>query len=128
MKKEKEIKEEIIKEFIEKGADLEHDRWARWQKYVHSLCKKNKDGSLTIPKERVEWWEKEIATPYSELTEELKEYDRKETRNYIPLLKKALSQQREEIKQDLQSVINFLEGTTDRQKIVNYIKTYLLKK
>jgi len=128
MKKEKKINKEIVKEFIEKGADLEHDRWARWQKYVHSLCKKNKDGSLTIPKERVERWEKEIATPYSELTEELKEYDRKETRNYIPLLEKALSQQKKEIKQDLQTVITLLEGTTDRQKIANFIKEYLLTK
>jgi len=120
------MNEDIIKEFIEKGADLEHDRWARWQKYVHSLCKKNKDGSLTIPKERVERWEKEIATPYLELTEELKEYDRKETRNYIPLLNQALSQQKQEIKRDLQTVITLLEGTTDRQKIANFIKKYLL--
>jgi len=124
--KEREIKKEIIEEFVEKGADLEHERWAGWQKYVHSLCKKNKDGSLTIPKERVEWWEKEIATPYSELTEELKEYDRKEVKKYIPLLKKALSQQKEEIKEDLQSVIHMLEGSVDRKQIINYIKKYLL--
>jgi len=23
-------------EFVEKGADLEHTRWAKWQKYFHS--------------------------------------------------------------------------------------------
>jgi len=89
------------KDFIEKGANLEHERWARWQKYVHSLCKKNKDGSLTIPKERVEWWEKEIATPYSELTEKLKEYDRMETRNYISLVQNLLDKQKKEIENQL---------------------------
>ena len=85
-------------EFVEKGADLEHQRWARWQKYIHSLCSKNPDSSLTISKERVEHWEKEIATLYSELTEELKEYDRKETRNYLPLLHSQIEKILEEVK------------------------------
>jgi len=45
-----------------------------------------------------------------------------------PLLEKALSQQKQEIEQDLQTVITLLESTTDRQKIANYIKKYLLTK
>lgn len=100
--------EKQILEFVEKGADLEHDRWARWQKYLHSLCKKNKDGSLTISKERVKHWEKEIETPYEYLTEELKEYDRKETRNYIPLIEKIIKQTRKESEKDLDK-LNALE-------------------
>lgn len=97
----KNIHSETMKEFVEKGADIEHDRWARWQKYLHSLCTPHiinslntetrqyeeiKTGGLVISKERVIHWEKEIATPYSKLAEELKEYDRKETRNYLPLI------------------------------------------
>jgi len=101
-------------EFIEKGADLEHQRWARWQKYVHSLCVKNPDGSLTISKDRVEHWEKEIAAPYSELTEELKEYDRKETRNYLPLITQSRIRElrclREMIKnEDKKTLINKID-------------------
>ncbi|KKR09559.1 MAG: hypothetical protein UT43_C0017G0010 [Parcubacteria group bacterium GW2011_GWC1_39_29] len=91
MKTRQQIKDEVVKEFVENGANLEHDRWARWQKYVHSLCVKNSDGSLTIPKERVEHWEKEIITPYSELTELVKEMDRKETRNYLPFLLSSIN-------------------------------------
>ena len=72
---------------IEKLADLEHKRWASWQEYLHSLCIKNEDGSLTIPKERVEWWEYEIKTPYDELAEKIKEYDRIEARKTLKLLK-----------------------------------------
>ena len=30
-----------MEEFVEKGANLEHDRWARWQKYMFSKCKKH---------------------------------------------------------------------------------------
>jgi len=79
-----------LDEFIELGADLEHNRWASWQKYAHSLCVKNSDGSLTIPKERVGWWEKQIITPYTDLPEKEKEYDRIEVRKYIPIIKQAL--------------------------------------
>ena len=74
------------KTIIEIMADVEHNRWSKWQKYLHSLCVKNKDGSLTIPKSRVEHWEMEIATPYSELSEELKEYDRAEARTTVKAL------------------------------------------
>ena len=56
-----------IQSAVEEFAAQEHDRWAKWQKYMHSLCTKNEDGSLTIPKEKVERWERQIATPYSEL-------------------------------------------------------------
>jgi len=96
------------KNFIEKGADLEHERWSGWQKYLHSLCyphtlnslnavtKQYEDiqtGGLVIHRDRVEHWERQIATPYSELTEKEKEYDRIETRKYVPLLDSYLLSQ-----------------------------------
>ena len=70
-------------ERMERLADVEHKRWANWQSYLHSLCVKNEDGSLTIPKERVEWGNKEIETSYYHLEEKLKEYDRIEVRNTL---------------------------------------------
>ena len=105
--------EEIMEEFVEKGANLEHDRWARWQKYMFSKCKKHiilkkegqfgelkefETGALIVPKSLVDKWFRQIDTPYSELSKEEKESDRKETRNYLPLLSQALSQQLDELK------------------------------
>ncbi|MCT4612087.1 MAG: hypothetical protein N4A47_01800 [Clostridia bacterium] len=72
---------------LEKLADLEHSRWSKWQKYLHSKCVKNEDGSLTIPKELVERWERQIETSYNELTEKEKESDRRQVRNTINLLR-----------------------------------------
>jgi len=79
-----------IKEFIEKGANLEHQRWAKWQEYLHSKCIKNKDGSLTIPIEFVKHWESQIVSPYSDLSEREKESDRKEVIKYLPLINQLL--------------------------------------
>lgn len=77
---------------LELLSDLEHKRWANWQKYVHEKCSKNPDGSLTIPKESVEWWESEIATPYKDLTEAQKESDRREVREFLELAIEYLSE------------------------------------
>jgi len=104
MNKEKKIKE-IIDEFIEKGADLEHDRWAGWQAYLFSKSKWTKNGYL-IPKELCERWQRQIDTPYEKLSEQEKESDRKEVRKYIPLLEKVFSQIRQET---IDSIVEILE-------------------
>lgn len=79
------------KELLEILADNEHKRWASWQKYVHEKCIKNEDGSLTIPKESVTWWEDEIKTSYENLTEKQKESDRIEVRTTIKIIKNYLN-------------------------------------
>ena len=82
---------EGLKEFVEKGADIEHDRWARWQKYMFSKGSVDAEGVFHLPKEFVDRWFRQIDTKYSDLSEEEKESDRKETRNYLPLLSSTLS-------------------------------------
>lgn len=76
-------------EFVEKGAAIEHDRWARWQKYFFSKCDMECEGEkcfLTLPSILLMRWQRQIDTPYAELSEQEKESDRKETRNYLPLV------------------------------------------
>lgn len=81
------------KELIEKLAAIEHERWAHWQSYLHSKCLKNDNGSLTIPAELVERWNKQIETGYEELTEDEKESDREQVQKYFYLLVPFLSDQ-----------------------------------
>ena len=78
------------KDLLEILSDIEHKRWGNWQEYLHSLCIKNDDGSLTIPKERVDWWNKEIKTSYYDLDEKLKQYDRDEVENTLKAIEKYL--------------------------------------
>jgi len=77
---------EIMK-LIEVLANIEHIQWARWQKYLHSKCVKDKDGNLVIPVEFVERWERQINTPYAKLTEDEKESDREEAKRVLDKLK-----------------------------------------
>jgi hypothetical protein len=73
-------------DLFERLAAVEHERWADWQNYMHSLCVRNRDGSLTIPAARVSGWERQIATPYAALSERERESDREQVRRYWPLI------------------------------------------
>lgn len=80
----------IEEEFVEKGAEIEHTRWANWQRYLHSKCKKilgpdNLPIVIEMPVDLYEQWERQINTPYAKLSEQEKESDRREVRTYLPL-------------------------------------------
>lgn len=74
-------------DMIELLADFEHDRWSRWQKYLFSKCIVNSDGTLTIPKELVNRWTRQMNTNYKNLPEEEKNSDRREARRIIECIR-----------------------------------------
>ncbi len=78
-------------ELIEQLADKEHESWANWQKYLHSLCDRREDGSLVIPAARIRHWEKEIATPYAELPDHVKQFDRDEVKHILPIIEQYVN-------------------------------------
>jgi hypothetical protein len=79
-------------ELLEKMAQDEHERWARWQTWLHSLCTRNADGSLTIRPRFVTHWEKRIATHYAELPEIAKQADREEVAHLLPIIRAYVAQ------------------------------------
>jgi len=77
---------------LEKLADSEHDRWSRWQRHLHDKCVKAGrpgslvDRSLMIHSDDVERWERQMNTPYAELSEKEKDSDRKEAQHTLDIL------------------------------------------
>jgi hypothetical protein len=77
-------------DLLETLASIEHERWSHWQLYLHSQCiPREVDGSLVIPAELVQRWERQASTPYASLTEAEKESDRQQVRRYLPLIATA---------------------------------------
>lgn len=68
---------------IEKLADAEHASWSHWMKYLFSQCA-NVQGDMVIPKKTVEHWQRQMNTPYEQLTDREKESDREEVRKILP--------------------------------------------
>jgi hypothetical protein len=82
----------VLNGLIEKLAAIEHERWSHWQRYMHSKCIRQSDGSLLIPAKIVRRWERQIARTYTDLDEKEKESDREQVRKYLPLIASALRQ------------------------------------
>ena len=78
---------------LEALAEIEHERWSHWQRYLHSRCARTADGSLVVPAGLVARWEQQMATPYGELSEPEKESDREQVRLYLPVIEAALGEQ-----------------------------------
>ena len=67
-----------LEEITEALADLEHLQWRRWTRYMLE----------NMTPENIERWQREIKTPYSQLSESERESDRKWARKVLVLLNK----------------------------------------
>ena len=76
---------------VERLSAIEHERWAHWQRYLHSQCESLPDGSLRIPAAHVERWTAQMNTPYDLLSEAEKESDREQVRRYLPAIANAIA-------------------------------------
>lgn len=81
----------ILDGLLEKLADIEHERWSRWQSHLHSCGTLQSDGSLMLPADLVRRWSEQISTKYRDLSETEKESDREQVRKYLPLIAAAFS-------------------------------------
>ena len=80
----------LLDGMLEQLAAAEHERWSHWQRYLHGKGVRQPDGSLLLPAELVERWQRQIETPYTELTDQEKESDREQVRAYLSLIVSAL--------------------------------------
>jgi hypothetical protein len=83
--------EQLLNGLVKELAAVEHERWSHWQRYVHSKCVRQSDGSLLLPADLVSRWEIQIETKYAELDEHERESDREQVRKYLPLIASALT-------------------------------------
>lgn len=67
----------------------EHERWARWQRYLHSCGEIRSDGALVIHADRIAHWERQINTPYAQLSEREKDSDREQVDAALSALEAA---------------------------------------
>jgi hypothetical protein len=81
----------LLDGMTERLAAIEHERWSHWQRHMHGKAAKQPDGSLLIHPELAKQWEHQLATPYSELSENEKESDREQVRKYLPVIADELS-------------------------------------
>lgn len=75
-------------EFREQIAALAHEVWASWMRYLRSKCTTYDEprGTIILPACFMVRWERQMNTPYPDLPEEEKGFDRKIADQYIKLM------------------------------------------
>lgn len=76
-------------ELRQKLAAIEHERWSDWQKWCHKIICQNDPNLQTL--NVLERWEKQIATPYSQLTPAEKASDLEQVDRYWPLVEEYVN-------------------------------------
>ncbi|RXD04880.1 hypothetical protein EQZ23_07000 [Sphingomonas sp. UV9] len=89
------MNEDDVKERLEAAleslARIEHERWAHWQRYMHSKSELRADGSMLVPAELVAKWSKQIDTAYDDLDLDEQQSDQDQVRRYLPTVVKAIT-------------------------------------
>ncbi len=71
----------------EKLAALAHEQWSGWMRYLFEQCEETVEGDgIHMPRACVERWARQVNTPYTDLSEEEKESDRKEADRVLEIL------------------------------------------
>lgn len=78
--------ENCIDKVNEAHADLEHEIWASWMRYMFSRGVVNPDGSWTMPKEFAERWKRQMNTQYNLLSEQEQLSDKEQVMKHLVLL------------------------------------------
>lgn len=71
---------------LEKFADLQHEIWSHWMKYLFEVSTQNENGSVTIPAEKAARWRRQMNTKYADLSTEEQKSDIEQANKIISLI------------------------------------------
>lgn len=66
-------------------ADLCHEQWSGWMKYLFEKSSVQNDESVAIPPDMVKRWKRQLSTPYKDLSKKEQDSDRTEADKFIAL-------------------------------------------
>ncbi len=70
-------------------AEYAHNAWSRWMRFMLGKGAKNEDGSIYMSPELIARWERQMNTPYQELTPEDRVSDRNEAHRIMDIVAKG---------------------------------------
>ena len=101
------------KKLIEELANLEHRQWVSWAMDISTKEK--------LSKERMSRWDNLIVTYYDNLSEEMKEQDRKWAKRVIEIIKPFLSSQKQEMMERIKvAERHALDKSYKKYGVLNY--------
>lgn len=78
---------------LEALAELCHEQWCDWMRYMFSRGKMHKNGSWTMPDEYVKRWQRQAMTLYEDLNFTEQDSDRKEAHKFLKFFHQLIERQ-----------------------------------
>jgi len=101
-------------------AALCHEQWAGWMEYLF-LKSKQVDGCVIIPAWAVDRWRRQVATRYSDLSEDEKNSDRNEADRFLSLFNAEIARKDKLIEQMREALSKISVKTYDNRATMNDI-------
>lgn len=76
-------------DLIEQLAAQSHTSWSHWMQYLFTRCTMQSDGSVLIPPDLVQRWQRQVNTPYAALSEREKQSDREQAACILPIIRQS---------------------------------------
>lgn len=71
----------------EQFASQAHEQWSHWMKHLFKVSEQNENGSVTIPKELVDRWKRQMDTNFFLLSDQEQKSDYDQAEKFLKLLK-----------------------------------------
>ena len=71
----------------DRAAEVAHDVWSCWMRYMFGFSTDNPDGSFKITAYQVDKWRRQMNTPFDQLTEKEQRSDYDVVKRYLAVLK-----------------------------------------
>lgn len=72
---------------LTKLADVQHEIWSHWMKYLFEVSTQNDDGTVTISADKVKTWQRQMVTSYADLSDKEKESDIEQAEKVLAVIK-----------------------------------------
>ena len=76
-------------DILEQLSAVQHEIWSHWMRWMFTVGTFNTDGTWTMPAVKVERWQRQMNTPYAELSEREKDSDREQADKVLAALEAA---------------------------------------
>lgn len=81
-------------------ADLQHEIWSHWMRYLFEVSLQNEDGSVTIPTDKVKRWKHQMTTKYVDLSTDEQKSDLEQAQKVIAVINDISAVEKRDIMKD----------------------------
>ncbi len=67
-------------------ANVQHEIWAHWMRYLFKVSKTQEDGSVVIPSDKAQRWRRQMETSYANLSDTEKQSDIEQAMKVITVI------------------------------------------